>query len=444
MESGGTLRMSRKERERLVELEAVKRGEQSLGDAAHRLGLSYRQARRVWRRFRAEGEQGLLHRLRGQRSKRGKSADLRRECVEQYRERLEGFGPTLAAEKLAEWGWEVDHETLRRWLAGAGLWLPRAQRRKHRRWRARKSHFGQLVQMDGSHHRWFGGEKSCLVSMVDDATGVRHSLLAEEETTEAAMRLLWLWVERYGVPRGLYTDRKNVYLTKRQPTLEEELAGEPALTAFGRACHKLGLEIIPASSPQAKGRIERSHRVYQDRLVKEIALQQLSTIDEVNALLRGGFDQGLNDRFAQPALDPLDMHRPLAAGLQLREIFAYETYRTVREDWTIRHHNRWLQIAGKQAALPPARARVLVRELLDGTMQVVYRALAVRFLELDRPPAPTPRATPSPRPGLPKPTAPSPTPDDYHPWRATFSHKARRAAARASASNVEQLSRGHF
>ena len=443
--TGGTLAMSRKERERLVELEAVRRGEQSLRAAGQRLGLSYRQVRRVWRRFRAVGEEGLLHRLRGRASNRRKS-ELEARCVEAYRERLEGFGPTFAAEKLGEWGLAVDHETLRRWLIGAGLWLPRASRHKHRSWRPRKQHFGELVQMDGSHHRWFGeGRKSCLLSMVDDATGVRHSLLAEEETTEAAMRLLWRWIEFYGVPKALYTDHKNVYIVKRQPTVEEDLAGEPALSAFGRACHRLGIEIIAASSPQAKGRIERSHRVYQDRLVKEIALRRLSTMAAVNELLlHGGFDKGLNRRFSQPAHDPLDVHRPLENGCELAAVFAYEAYRTVRADWTVRHENRWYQIAAKQTALPPARARVLMRQLLDGTMQIVYRGRAVRFAELAERPAPDPRpertvasgtSGPAPRPRL-------PTGD--HPWKTAFSNKARAAVARASASNVDQASRGHF
>ena len=419
MDSGGTLRMSRKERERLVELEAVRRGEQSLRDAARRLALSYRQARRVWKRFGEEGEQGLLHRLRGRRSNRLKAEELRGQCLEQYRERLEGFGPTLAAEKLAEWGWQIDHETLRRWLMGAGLWQARASRRKHRSWRPRKRHFGELVQLDGSHHRWFGGEsKSCLLSMIDDATGVRHSLLAAEETTEGAMRLLWSWVVRYGMPRALYTDHKNVYVVKRQPTLEEELAGEPALSAFGRACHRLGIEIIAASSPQAKGRVERSHRVYQDRLVKEIGLQRLTTIAAGNELLSGGFDADLNRRFSQPALDALDLHRPVEPRRPLAEVFAEETYRTVRADWTLRHENRWYQIAGKQTALPPARSRVLVRELLDGTIQILYRDLPVRFSELAGQPAPTAAQEPTVvASGTPGPAARPRVPAADHPWR---------------------------
>src|SRR5262249_17842489 len=150
----------------------------------------------------------------------------------------------------------------------------------------RKEHFGELVQLDGSDHDWLSNDtRCCLLSMVDDATGTRLSALSTAETTEAAMRLLWRWVELYGVPRALYTDRLNVYITDREPTLEEDLAGKPALTAFGKACGKLAIEIIAASSPQAKGRVERSHGVYQDRLVKEIRLRQLQTIEQVNELL---------------------------------------------------------------------------------------------------------------------------------------------------------------
>ena len=267
-----------------------------------------------------------------------------------YREELEGFGPTLASEKLAERKLVVDHETLRRWLLAAGLWQRERRRGKYRRRRARKEHFGELVQLDGSHHEWFGGTRRyCLLSMVDDATSRRHSLISAEETTESAMRLLWRWVLRYGVPRALYCDRKNVYVTDREPTLEEDLAGEPALTAFGKACRKLGIEIIAASSPQAKGRVERSHGVYQDRLVKELRLRKITTLESANELLdAGGFDAELNRRFAKPPASALDLHQAISKRVDLAGVFAYEQTRRVQNDWTVRFENRWLQIGGSK------------------------------------------------------------------------------------------------
>lgn len=414
--------MSAEERQRLVELERVERGELSLSTAARRLRISYRQAKRLLRRYRQEGAQGLVHRGRGRPSNRRRSETQRQLAMSIYREQLEGFGPTLAAEKIGERGEKLDHETLRRWLLAEGLWVVRTHRPKHRRRRARKAHFGELVQLDGSHHDWFGdGQRCCLMSMVDDATSRRLSLLAEEETTEAAMRVLWRWIERHGVPLALYTDRKNVYVTDREPTIDEELAGETALTAFGRACRKLGIEIIPASSPQAKGRVERSHGVYQDRLVKEIRLRRLVSIPAVNDLLcSGGFDDALNARFAQTAADPADLHRPLPEGLELGHMLAFETVRTVQNDWTVRHQNRWYQITGPRRDLPAPKSKVVVQQRLDGSLWLLHRGRPLQYAILSGqptiPPLPTTARAESPDPepvaaGRPE------RPPTTHPWR---------------------------
>ena len=439
MEEGDRLTMSRKERRRLVEMEAVKRGEQSLRGAAERLGVSYRQGRRIWRRYQQSGEADLVHHGRGRRSNRSKPEQTRQACLAIYREELEDFGPTLAAEKLAERSLVVDHETLRRWLLTKGLWQTERRRGKYRRRRPRKEHFGELVQLDGSHHDWFLRDQlCCLMSMVDDATGTRHSVLAEEETTEAAMRLLWGWVESYGVPRALYTDRKSVYVTDREPTLEEELSGQLPLTTFGKACQKLGIQIIAASSPQAKGRVERSHGVYQDRLVKEIRLRKLTKLNEVNDLLvDGGFDAGLNRRFAKGPLDPLDLHHPVVAGVDLAGVFSVEQTRVVNNDWTVRYENRWLQIQGPKRRLPPAKSKVLVQRRLDGSLRVLYREVPVQFEELAQRPAPTP-----PRPNPPTRDAAPPSkvpwrPAEDHPWRhsqISSRTRTRRAADRAAAA----------
>lgn len=441
---GDLVTMSSRERRRFLEMEAVKRGERTLRQAAERLRVSYRQVRRMWRRYEAKGEAGLVHGSRGRRSNRSKAA-MRQACLSIYREELVGFGPTLAAEKLAERSLLVDHETLRRWLLTEGLWQKQRRRGKYRRQRPRRAHFGELVQLDGSHHEWIGDRQYCLLTMVDDATGTRLSLLAEEETTEAAMRLLWRWVVLYGVPRALYTDRKNVYITDREPTLEEELAGEPALTAFGKACGKLGIEIIAASSPQAKGRVERSHGVYQDRLVKEIRLRRLQTIEQANELLASSFDRGLNRRFAKAPADPLDFHHAAPEGLDLAGVFAFEETRVVQNDWTVRYKNRWLQIVGNKRSLPPARSKVLVQRRLDGALWLLYRGNRIRFEELDHRPAP-PAKPSQPRPAATRSELPSkprrPTGD--HPWRLDLVGGARRrlldqtAAERAAAAESRQ------
>lgn len=430
---GEALRMSGKERQRLVELEAVRRGEQTLATAGRRLGVSYRQAKRIWRRWREAGDAGLVHRSRGRPSNRTKPDSVHQRCLELYRERFEGFGPTLAAEQLAREGLVVDHETLRRWLLAEGLWQVSRRRPKHRTWRPRKEAFGELVQLDGSHHDWFergDGSRDCLMGMIDDATGVRLSLMDEAETTEAAMRVLWRWIKRYGIPRSLYVDGKNAYLADRDPTVAEQLAGEPALTVFGRACHKLGIEIVKASSPQAKGRVERSFGVYQDRLVKQIRLEGLSTHQEVNARLES-FDEELTERFAVPPVSGRDVHRPVPEGLDLADVFVFEDTRTIQNDWTVRHQNVWYQITGPKRRLPPAKQKVTVVRRLDGTLRILYRGRPVEYEQLPgRPERPKPqKATRETTPPASASQAPR-RPADDHPWRRPWSRRQMRQEAR--------------
>ncbi|MFI5091718.1 MAG: ISNCY family transposase, partial [Terriglobales bacterium] len=354
--------LSVKERAWLVELEQVKAGRQTVVAAAERLQMSGRQGKRIWKRYRVEGAKGLVHRSRGRPSNRMLDPDSKRQSLELCRTRLEGFGPTLAAEKLAEVGLMVSHETLRRWLIVEGLWRKKRKRGPHRRWRPPKEHFGELVQMDGSFHDWLEtGQEPCLVDMVDDATAKMGGEFFEQETTEGAMRVLWRWIKRYGIPRALYTDHKNLYVADREPTAEEQLAGRPALTAFGKACHKLGIQIIPAASPQAKGRIERRHGVLQDRLVKEMRLHGIKDLQAANALLAGGFLETINERFAHSASSRVDYHRPVPKGMRLEDVFVFEEQRTVQNDWTVAWDGRWFQITGPKAQMPRRREKIVVR-----------------------------------------------------------------------------------
>jgi len=380
---GGALVMSQRERSRLVMMARVREKAMTIREASEVMRVSYRQGRRIYKRYREEGDRGLIHRNRGQPSNRGKSSELRGKVLALYREQYWDFGPTLASEKLEERnGYKVGHETLRRWLLAAGLWERQRKRVKHRKRRERKAHFGELIQLDGSHHKWFEdrGEKGCLMDMVDDATGKTLALLSEEETTIAAMKLLWSWVKKYGIPKALYVDGKNVYITKRAPTLEEQLSGELPLTQFGRACKKLGIEILPASSPQAKGRVERKHRVYQDRWVKELRLAGIRDIKAANQCLCG-FTESLNARFAVEPQSSADFHRSITQSMDLRTVFCLEGQRTVGNDWVVRYKNRFFQIMS-QPNLPPARKKVLVQEHLDGAIHMVYRDRKVIFMEI--------------------------------------------------------------
>jgi len=380
---GGALAMSQRERSRLVIMWRVRNRAMTIMEASEVMRISYRQCRRIYKRYREEGDRGLIHRNRGQPSNRRQPYEVKGKILALYREQYWDFGPTLAAEKLEErGGYKVDHETLRRWLLAAGLWERQRKRGKHRKRRERKAHFGELIQTDGSHHKWFEdrGEEDCLMDMVDDATGKTLALLSEEETTRAAMELLWAWVKKYGIPKALYVDWKNVYVTKREPTLEEQLSGELPLTQFGRACKKLDIEILTASSPQAKGRVERKHGVYQDRWVKELRLAGIRDIKEANQCLCG-FTESLNARFAVEPRSSADFHRSIPQGMDLRTVFCLEEQRTVGNDWVVRYKNRFFQIEA-QSNLPPARRKVLLQEHLDGTIHLVYRNREVHFMEI--------------------------------------------------------------
>ena len=424
----GHLIMSAKERRRKVEFEGVRKGRLTIREAAMRLELSYRHCRRAYKRFCEQGDEGLAHRSRGQVSNRAKPQAFKEAVLLQYLGRYDGFGPVLAMEKLAEEGYEVGRETLRTWLLEEKLWEPRRKRARHRKRRERKAHFGELVQMDGSHHRWFGEgyPMSCLMDMVDDATGRTVALMDEQESTELAMRTLWLWCRRYGIPQALYTDKKNVFVTDREPTVEEQLAGEEALTEFGKVCRKLGIEIITANSPQAKGRVERKHGVYQDRFVKELRLREITTIKEANKLLQNGFVHTLNRKFARSPRSDTDFHRPVDAECDLREIFCFEKTRTVANDWTLQCETRFYQILKQNNPLPRARQKVTVRRLLDGAVQILYHDRKLKFKEIAPPAMPlcyTEPAAPKPAQKEENKKKYKPAPD--HPWRG-FHIAARR------------------
>ena len=422
----GIVGLSAKERARLVELEQVKARRQTVVAAAERLSMSERQGKRIWKRYCAEGAKGLVHRSRGRPSNRKLDPDSKRRSLELCRTRLEGFGPTLAAEKLAEAGVKVSHETLRRWLIVEGLWKKKRKRGPHRRWRPPKEHFGELVQMDGSFHDWLEtGEKPCLLDMVDDGTSTMDGEFFEQETTEGAMRVLLRWIELYGIPQALYTDHKNVYVVDREPTKDEQLAGRPALSAFGKACHKLGIQIIPAASPQAKGRIERRHGVLQDRLVKEMRLRGIKDLEAANALLRGGFLETINERFAHSAASRVDYHRPVPKGLRLEDIFVFEEERTVQNDWTIAWDSRLFQITGPKAQMPRRRERIVVRRRLDGSRVLLHRGRALEFQEIQQRP---PRPAPPIKPASAAASRPAWVPPDAHPWKGYLTAASAQAA----------------
>jgi len=376
------LRMSSKERIRLEALSRVKRNTCSVVEAAELMGLSVRQARRVWKRFKSESDAGLVHRLRGRTSNRRLPEERRERIVKLHQERYGDFGPTLACEKLAgEHDLAVSPNTLVRLLKERGLWEPRRRRSRHRKRRQRRSCFGSMIQMDGSHHDWFEGRapKCVLMVMIDDATSRTYARFYPAETTEAAFDVFGRWVERHGIPRSVYVDRHGIY---------RDAEDHRRQTQFGRAMKQLGVELICAHSPQAKGRVERRNAVFQDRLIKEMRLRQVSSVGQANALLEKEFLADLNRRFAVDPKKQQDLHRERDGQVELDEVLCVAEERVVGQDWCVRWKNRWLQIDKGHEGLALAGKRLLVKQKADGGLLVEYKGRRMTCLELARRPEP--------------------------------------------------------
>ena len=419
--------MSSCELERVEVMGRVASGDLKLTDASVMLELSYRHAKRLWRCYRQVGRKGLKHGNAGRPSNRGKPMKFRRRVLNLIKKKYSGseeerFGPTLAAEHLAEEdGIVMDHETLRRWMWAERLWSRQRKRKKHCPRRERKSHFGELVQLDGSFHDWLEGRGpgGCLMDMVDDARSRTQARLGKEETIWAAAGVLRAWIEKYGVPRALYTDWKNVY--KRKATPAEQLRGEVPVTQFGRMCQKLGIRIIAASSPQAKGRVERNHGVHQDRLVKKLRRKQIARYEAANQYLEQEYLPQHNRRFAQAAAEAEDYHGRRPSRSELQRIFRLETQRRIGNDWVVRHHGRFLQLQPKHRHYGPTQAKALVCEWEDGTREVYYRGERLAFQELAEPPSKA-RVEDSAKDTVAVPSfAKAHKPSQDHPWRRGYS-----------------------
>ncbi len=371
----GRIGMSQRELRRVEVLARVKSKDLKMVDAARLVGVSYRHAKRLWKRYREEGAQGLKHRSAGRTSARAKPVRFRQRVMKLVREKYgegegERFGPTLAAEHLAsEDGMRIDAETLRRWMLAEGLWSRRRKRKPYRQRRERRRHFGELVQMDGSFHDWLEerGPDGCMMNMTDDAS-------SEVEYTWQA------WIEKRGVPQALYVDWKNLY--KRAPTQREQLRGEEPVTQFGRMCQKLGIEIIAAGSPQAKGRVERNHGTHQDRLIKKMRRKKIRTHEQANLYLQREYLPEHNRRFRCAAAEEEDYHRQAPSAAQLREVFRLESERMISNDWVVRYDNRLFQMQAQSRKWAPAQGKVVVCEWQDGTVEIEYRGRKLPWKEI--------------------------------------------------------------
>jgi transposase len=386
--------MSKRELARVEVLARVRSKQLRVVDAGRLMQVSYRQAKRLWKRYREEGAAGLQHRSAGRPSNHGHEKKFQHQVLQLVRKKYGGevgerFGPTLAAEHLAaEDGLQVDAETLRRWMLAEGLWSRERKRRRHRQRRDRKEHFGEMVQMDGSFHAWLEerGPEGCLIDMVDDATNTTWAQLGEQETIWAVADALRAWIERYGVPMALYVDWKNLY--KRPANASERLRGEEPVTQFGRMCAKLRIALIAANSPQAKGRVERQHGTHQDRLVKKLRRKEIHSHEGANVYLERDYLPEHNQRFARAAARPEDYHHRAPRGAELDRIFRLESERTVSDDWVVRYDNRFFQLEAQSRHYAPARGKVWMCEGRYGSLSIEYGGRALRWREIAAPAQP--------------------------------------------------------
>jgi len=404
MNEKGILTMGHKDIKRLHVIQKVIENNLSQVQAGQMLGLSDRQVRRMVRRVEAHGAAGIKHASCGQRSRNAINERQKEKILRIYHGKYPGFGPTLAREKLLELDKiRISRETLRKWLIGKGSWQAKVKKRAHRQWRERKSHCGQMVQMDGSHHDWLEGRgpKLVLMGYIDDATNRIYARFYPYEGTIPAMDSFKRYVRRYGVPISVYLDRHTTYKNSGQPTLEDQLAGQERLSEFERVLQELGVEVIHANTPQAKGRIERLFKTLQDRLVKELRLSRAQNMEEANACLDQYLPQ-FNKRFSMTAIGQGDLHRPLTKGMRLEKIFCFKRQHRLRNDFTIVHQRQLYQILERTGA-----TAVEVRENLDGAIRMVFNGRDLRYKKIDQ----------KPEVAKPKPGSKRRIPAQRHPWR---------------------------
>lgn len=401
----GILTMSQKELKRLhiIRKAIDKRIRQR--EAADLLELSQRQIRRLVKRVREESDKGIIHRSRGVKSHRAMPAKIKSKALSLCQGIYAGFNPTFASEKLFERNKiKISRETLRQWFIVEGIAYEERKARPHRRWRQRKAHCGEMVQMDGSHHDWFEGRSSLcvLIGYIDDATSRVYARFYEYEGTLPAMDSFKRYCLKYGLPQDVYLDRHSTYKVKGKPTIEDELLNREALSQFGKALEELGVHLIHAQSAPAKGRVERLFKTFQDRLVKEMRLRNLKSIAEGNEFL-SHYLPVFNKRFNVVALKDEDLHRPLPAGLDLARIFSEKTPHALRNDFTVAHEGRLYQVEDNVRT-----KEVVVEERINGSLLITHKGRALRYREI----AQRPKRTQEP----PKPRVYAPAAMD-NPWR---------------------------
>ena len=348
-------------------------------EAAGIIDVCLRQVQRIVRTVRAEGDEGIIHKSRGRISNRALPKKIKDKALRLYKEKYNDFGPTLATEKLFEIDKiRINDETLRLWLTEEGIPYKKRKKRPHRHWRQRKQCFGEMVQIDGSEHDWFEGRGSKCVFMgyIDDATGRPFGRFYPYEGTFPAMDSFRRYIKKYGIPASVYLDKHTTYKSTKKPSIEDELNNVEPLSQFGRALEELGVNVIYANSPQAKGRIERLFSTFQDRLIKEMRLKGIKKIEEANKFLIS-YLPVYGRRFSVKPANDTDLHRPILKGLSPDKIFCVKTRRILRNDFTVAHNRKLYQVEDNLSAKD-----VVVEEKIDGSMLITSKDTNLKFKEI--------------------------------------------------------------
>jgi transposase InsO family protein len=372
----GEIRMKQKELDRITILEDIKKKKLTQRYAAEILTLSPRQVNRLYKKYLKEGPRALIHKSRGKSSNRKTSEEQKTQIIALVKVHYTNFGPTLIAEKLQEnHAITIDHETIRRLLIKHNVWQKNARKIKKHFWRERKHHTGEMVQVDGSFHSWFGSEYSTLIAFIDDATSaVMAAKFVQHETTKDLAEITQEYLKNHGRPWALYTDRGKVYKVNK--------AKDPKAhrTQYQRMLEELDIKLIHAYSPQAKGRIERLFKTLQDRLVKELRLNNVKTIEAANQLLKEYLPKH-NEKFACVPQQSADVHRSVE-GYDLKSIFCLKQTRKLNKDYTITFTDKIMLLDKKQEVILKPGDSITVHLGFDGTilLKAKNKRLEFRFI----------------------------------------------------------------
>ena len=347
------------------------------------LKITTRQIRNIKKRIIEEGEAGIVHRSRGKPSNNKIPDETKQKILELSKTKYSGFRPTFLAEKLAEnEGITVSRETARKILIEEKVWKPKQINESFRKRRDRRASRGELVQLDGSIHDWFStGEKCWLINFVDDATSYQWGKYMVNESTMTLLQCVKEYILKFGCPAALYVDKDSIYRVNRSQNIEEQLKGEEPITQFTRAMNDLGIEVICANSPQAKGRVERSFKTHQDRLVKENRLRGIKTMEEGNKYLPEYYENH-NKKFSVQPESKEDIHIPVLKKESLDSILSIQTKRSINKDYTVQFKTRIFQLLDIQKDNVLTRNKVIIENRLDSSVHIRYKDVYLNYEDI--------------------------------------------------------------